>query len=152
MSFLIDSNVLISSYDETEKQHKDSYSVVERAMNKETDGVLAHQNLLEYLAVVTDPKRVENPLSSEEAMINVDSYIAALRIIFPKPTTIAIFKRFLREKPVGKGRVFDVYLAATAFDNNINEICTWNTSDFEGLSEITTVTPEQVLEELKKKR
>ena len=151
MSFIIDSNVLISSYDETEKQHKDSYSVVERAMNKEVDGVLAHQNLLEYLAVVTDQKRVENPLSSEEAMINVDSYIAALSVISPKPTTIAIFRRFLREKPVGKGRVFDVYLAATAFDNDIKEICTWNTSDFQGLSEIETVTPEQVLKELRKK-
>lgn len=151
MSFLIDSNVLISSFDETEKQHKDSYSVVERAMNKGLDGVLAHQNLLEYLAVVTDPKRVENPLSSEEAMINVDLYIAALSVIFPKPTTTATFKRFLREKPVGKARVFDVYLAATAFDNDIKEICTWNTSDFQGLSEIATITPEQVLKDLRKK-
>jgi predicted nucleic acid-binding protein len=59
MSFLIDSNVLISSYDETEKQHKDSYSIVEKAMNRELQAVLAHQNLLEYLAVVTDPKRGE---------------------------------------------------------------------------------------------
>ena len=33
MPFLIDSNVLISSYDETEKQHRDSYWVVEMAMN-----------------------------------------------------------------------------------------------------------------------
>jgi len=52
---------------------------------------------------------------------------------------------------VGKGRVFDVYLAATAFDNDIKEICTWNTSDFEGLSKIATITPEQVLKELAKK-
>jgi predicted nucleic acid-binding protein len=151
MSFLIDSNVLISSFDETEKQHKDSYSVVERAMNKELDGVLAHQNLLEYLAVVTDPKRVENPLSSEEAVINVDLYVAALSVILPKPTTTATFKKFLREKPVGKGRVFDIYLAATAFDNDINEICTWNTSDFQGLSGIATITPKQVLKDLRNK-
>jgi predicted nucleic acid-binding protein len=71
MSFLIDSNVLISSYDETEKQHKDSYWIVEKAMNREVQAVLAHQNLLEYLAVVTDPRRVENPLSSEEALVNI---------------------------------------------------------------------------------
>lgn len=151
MSFLIDSNVLISSYDETEKQHKDSYWIVEKAMNREVQAVLAHQNLLEYLAVVTDPRRVENPLSSEEALVNIDLYIASLSVISPKSTTIVTFKRFLAENPVKKGRVFDVYLAATAFDNDIKQICTWNTSDFEGLPEIRTITPEQVFKELAKK-
>lgn len=67
MSFLIDSNVLISSYDETERQHERSYSLMEKVMNGEVEAALAHQNLLEYLAVVTDTKRVEHPLSPEEA-------------------------------------------------------------------------------------
>ena len=150
MSFLIDSNVLISSYDETERQHKDSYFVMEKAMNGEVPAVLSHQNLLEYLAVVTDPKRVEHPLSSGEALANIDFYTSALSIISPKPTTITTFKRFIKRKPVTKGRVFDIYLAATAFDNAIEQICTWNVSDFEGLSEITTITPKQALEELAK--
>jgi hypothetical protein len=124
---------------------------MERAVNGEMPAVLSHQNLLEYLAVVTDPKRVELPLSSEEALANIDFYTSALSIIFPKPTTITTFKKFIRQKPVTKGRVFDIYLAATALDNAIKQICTWNVSDFEGLSEITTITPKQVLEELAKK-
>lgn len=49
MSFLIDSNVLISSYDETEQQHRTSYSLLEKSMNKEIQAAIAHQNLLEYL-------------------------------------------------------------------------------------------------------
>ncbi len=54
MSFLIDSNVLISSYDQTEEQHECSYALVECAMNRDVEAVVAQQNFLEYLAVVTD--------------------------------------------------------------------------------------------------
>jgi len=60
MFFLIDSNVLISSYDKTEQQHKHSYALLHQAMIGRVKGALAHQNLLEYLAVVTDSRRVEH--------------------------------------------------------------------------------------------
>ena len=151
MPFLIDSNVLISSYDQIEKQHAHSYALVERAMNRDVEAVLAHQNLLEYLAVVTDRKRVEHPLSLEEALMNVDAYGASLNVISPKPTTIALLKRLLQAKPVTKGKVFDLYLAATALDNGITRICTWNPADFEGLPQLEVVTPERILGELSKK-
>lgn len=152
MSFLIDSNVLISSYDETEEQHERSYALVEKAMNREVEAALAHQNLLEYLAVVTDPKRVEHPLSLEEALPNIDSYISALNVVLPKAKTFALLKELLKSKPVTKGKVFDLYLAATALDNGITEICTWNQAEFEGLPEIKAVTPGQIIERLLQKK
>jgi len=151
MSFLIDSNVLISSYDETEEQHERSYALVERAMSGEVEAALAHQNLLEYLAVVTDPKRVEHPLSLEEALVNIDTYISFLNVILPKSTTVALLKRLLKAKPVTKGKVFDLYLAATALDNGIVQICTWNTADFEGIPRFEAVAPGQIIEGLLKK-
>ena len=70
-SFLIDSNVLISSYDETEKQHPESYLLVGKAVAGELQAFLAHQNILEYLAVVTDPGRVENPLSTRNPPLSL---------------------------------------------------------------------------------
>lgn len=150
MSFLIDSNVLISSYDETEDEHEPSYALVEKAMNGEVEAALAHQNLLEYLAVVTDRKRVEHPLSPEEALVNIDIYISSFHIILPKPTTFALLKRLLKANPVTAGKVFDLYLAATALDNGIARICTWNASDFAGLPQMEALTPEQILNELSK--
>lgn len=36
-------------YDETERQHERSYSLMEKVMNGEVEAALAHQNLLEYL-------------------------------------------------------------------------------------------------------
>jgi len=148
MSFLIDSNVLISSYDETEKQHLESYLLVKKAMTEELQVFLAHQNFLEYLVIVINPNRVKNPLSIKEAIRNVNFYTWHLRIIFPKSTTIATLKRLLNQKPVTKGKMFDLYLAATALDNGINHICTWNTSDFKGLSEVEVSTPVEILKKL----
>lgn len=78
MLFLIDSNVLISSYDKTEQQHKHSYLLLQQAMSGRVKAALAHQNLLEYLAVVTDSRRVEHPLSLREAFVNIDIYTASL--------------------------------------------------------------------------
>lgn len=46
MLFLIDSNVLISSYDKTERQHKHSYLLLQQAMTGKVEAALAHQNLL----------------------------------------------------------------------------------------------------------
>ena len=151
MSFLIDSNVLISSYDETEEQHERSYALVEKAMNREVEAAVAHQNLLEYLAVVTNPKRVEHPLSPEEALKNIDMYISSLNVISPKSTTVALLQRLLKAKPVTKGKVFDLYLVATALDNDIAQICTWNTADFEGIPQIEAVTPVQISAGLRKR-
>lgn len=148
MSFLIDSNVLISSYDETEKQHPESYMLVEKAIGGELQAFLAHQNLLEYLAVTTDPSRVKNPLSVEKALTNIDFYTSHIAVIFPKWTTLTTLKRLLGQKPAIKGKIFDLYLVAAALDNGINHICTWNTSDFKGLSEVEVFTPTDILEKL----
>jgi predicted nucleic acid-binding protein len=145
MLFLIDPNVLISSYDETEEQHERSHELMQKAMNEEVEAVLAHQNLLEYLAVATDPKRVEYPLPLEDALASIDIYISSLHIISPKATTFALLQRLLRAKPVTKGRIFDLYLAATVLDNGITQICTWNPADFEGVPQLEVATPAQIL-------
>ncbi|RLE06952.1 hypothetical protein DRJ00_08920 [Candidatus Aerophobetes bacterium] len=151
-SFLIDSNVLISSYDETEKQHPESYLLVGKAVAGELQAFLAHQNILEYLAVVTDPGRVENPLSTREAIKNIEFYTLYLGVIFPKSTTINTLKKLINLRSVTRGKIFDLYLAATALDNGINCICTWNVSDFEGLSEIKPLSPIQILEKLSEEK
>jgi len=145
MLFLIDSNVLISSYDKTEQQHKHSYLLLQQAMSGRVKAALAHQNLLEYLAVVTDSRRVEHPLSLREAFVNIDIYTASLGVIFPKVITVGTLQELSKVKSVTRTKIFDLYLAATALDNGITQICTWNVADFVGIQKIEAVSPEQIL-------
>lgn len=145
MLFLIDSNVLISSYDKSEQQHKHSYTLLQQAMTGQVKAALPHQNLLEYLAVVTDSRRVEHPLSLREAFVNISIYTASLSVIFPKVTTVGTLQQLSKVKSAPRMKIFDLYLAATALDNGITQICTWNIADFVGIPEIEPVSPEQLL-------
>ena len=145
MLFLIDSNVLISSYDKTECQHRHSYSLLQEAMSGKVKAALAHQNIMEYLAVVTDSRRVEHPLLLPEALANIDIYAASLTVIFPKVTTVATLRELSKAKDAPRTKIFDLYLAATALDNGITQICTWNIADFVGIRNIEAVSPEQIL-------
>ena len=146
MLFLIDSNVLISSYDVTEQQHKLSYLLLQQAMKGQMKGALAHQNLLEYVAVVTDSRRVEHPLSLREAFLNIDIYTASLTLIYPKVTTVSTLQDLSKAKSAPRMKIFDLYLAATALDNGITQICTWNIADFMGIPKIEAVSPEELLD------
>jgi len=88
----------------------------------------------------------------EEAITNINFYASHLSVIFPKLTTLATLKKLLSQKSVTKGKIFDLYLTATALDNGINLICTWNTFYFKGLSGVEVSTPAEILEKLSQDR
>jgi hypothetical protein len=52
--------------------------------------------------------------------------------------------------PSIRERVFDLYLVATALDNGITQICTWNVKHLRAVTELTVKTPEEILPLLKK--
>lgn len=54
-SWLIDTNILIYSFDETQGLHSSSYSLLEHAFSGKLSASIAQQNLLEFFAVVTNP-------------------------------------------------------------------------------------------------
>jgi len=149
-SWLIDTNVLIYSYDQTQKLHPLSYSFLEYAIAGELRASISHQNLLEFLAVVTNPKRVEYPLSIDEAFQKITFYATRFPFISPLPKTFLTFADLISRYPALRERIFDLYLVATTLDNGITRICTWNVKHFRPISELTVKTPEEILSPAKK--
>lgn len=148
-SWLIDTNVLIYSYDIKQQHHSFSYTFVEKCISGEITGIIAHQNILEFLAVVTDPRRVENPLTFDQALQKIAVYVSTLPCISPLKITLFSFAGLLSKYGTTRKRIFDLYLVATALDNNVSSICTWNTKDFQGIEEIEVKSPVEILETLK---
>lgn len=148
--WLIDTNVLIYSYDETQDLHSSSYTFLENAFFGLISASITHQNLLEFLAVVTNPKRVEYPLSTVEALEKIAVYAANFPLISPSAKTFLTFTDLFSRHPLMRERIFDLYLAATALDNGITQICTWNVKHFKAVSELTVKTPEEILTLLRK--
>jgi len=144
-SWLIDTNVLIYAFDQNNDFHSSSYDLLTYSIAGEISCFIAQQNLLEFWAVVTNPKRVKNPLSIEETLQKVLIYQASFPIVCPLPKTFITFSRLISTYSAFKNRIFDLYLAATALDNGIWHICTWNKKDFLRLSEIKVMTPYEIL-------
>lgn len=145
-SWLIDTNVLIYSFDQTCPLHAPSYQFIERSITANWNLFISHQNLLEFFAVVTNPRRVEHPLSIEDAFQKIAVYVSSFTLIAPLRETFFTFTRLLTKYSTFRERIFDLYLVATALDNGVNQICTWNIKDFKRFSEITAKTPEQILQ------
>jgi predicted nucleic acid-binding protein len=113
--------------------------------NAFTIASVAHQNLLEFLAVATNPKRVEHPLTPDEALEKIAVYATNFRLISPLSKTFFTFTDLFSRHPSIRERIFDLYLAATALDNGINQLCTWNVDHLKKISELTVKTPEEIL-------
>lgn len=143
--WLIDTNILIYSYDETQELHPFSYTFLEHAFSGHISALIAHQNLLEFLAVATNPKRVEHPLTPDEALEKIAVYTANLSLISPLAKTFFTFTDLFSRHPSIRERVFDLYLVATALDNGITQICTWNVAHLKKISELTVKTPEEIV-------
>jgi predicted nucleic acid-binding protein len=148
--WLIDTNILIYSYDETQELHSSSYAFLEHAFSGHISASIAQQNLLEFLAVVTNPKRVEYPLSPDEALEKIAVYVANFPLVSPSARTFLTFVDLFSRYPSIRERIFDLYLAATALDNGISQISTWNVKHFKTVSELTVKTPEEILTSLRK--
>lgn len=150
MPWLIDTNILIYSYDETQGLHSSSYTFLEHVFSGHLPASIAHQNLLEFLAVVSNPKRVEHPLSPDEALEKIAIYAANFSLISPTSRTFLTFADLFTRYPAIRERVFDLYLVATALDNGITQICTWNVKHLGTITDLTVKTPEEILRFLKK--
>ena len=149
-SWLIDTNVLIYSYDQSCQFHESSYKILENSISGELTVCISHQNLLEFLAVVTSTKRVKHPLAIHDAIKMITFYQTSFALISPVPETFITFNQLISKYHTFRERIFDIYLVATALDNGIDHICTWNVKDFSKIKEINVSSPSELLSSIKK--
>ena len=63
MRILLDTNILVHAYNKSSPHQKNASGVIKKAMQSEIEAYLAPQILYEFFAIVTNPKRVEHPMS-----------------------------------------------------------------------------------------
>lgn len=136
-AMLIDSNILVYAVNKNSSKHKKAVSFLK---NNESDLVISHQNILEALRVITHPK-YSHPLNSQLAVKAVLLIADASTVISPNDITYPIFLDYIKKFNLSGNRIFDAYLAATALSNEIYEIATDNTKDFQKYSALKTFNP-----------
>ncbi len=137
----IDTNVLVYAHDESSRQHAASLRLITASRSALA---LAPQVVAEFLAVVTNPRRVSAPYSPEEAAGAIEGVLALPHVsVLPVPVDIVDrLIELLRTTPVRGTRVFDLQLAAVLLGNGIDALYTFNLADFRSIPGLLAQPPE----------
>ena len=140
---LVDTNVLVYAADESSPFFERSRKLLERGLAGEIDLCISPQNLCEFFAIVTDPKRVKNVRPQGEALAEIKKYLRSQRIIkiYPGPAIREAMIDLLERHQVKRQQIFDLQLVATMISNQVKHLYTFNREDFEKFTEIEVEEP-----------
>lgn len=131
--YLVDTNILVYSVNQKSPHYSRARKLLEDGLEQGISFVVAHQNLIEFIAVLTRAYAVK----LKNALLDAESFAARFEVIVPLPAT---FERYARLVQKAKQTLypFDLYLAATMLDNGVERIITANPKDFHdiGLKEV----------------
>ncbi len=149
-SYLIDSNVLIYALDEESEFNEIALTVIAEGEKGEFTAYISSQNLDETFAVITNPKRVNSPLSAEDALKAIKENFLdnpALTIINPKANTVSKVFELSREHLPIRQEIFDIVLIATMLDNKVTGIITNNIEHFKRFEFLEVIDLDEYLQE-----
>jgi len=139
---LFDTNVLIYAHNKESEFFNQARNLVLKIQQEALSGVITHQNLCEFYAIVTNPACLERPLNQKQAEKEIENYLGSkFIIIHPNQETLYLFVKLLKEKKIKSREVFDCYLVATMLANGVNTIYTANVRDFRKYKEIKVINP-----------
>jgi len=142
LTVLLDSNVLVYFLNSKSKHHSQANKIFQQVEQGKISACISVQNILEVSAVVTDQRRVENPISHPQLAQQVAHWLEGnrIRLIYPNHLTVALLLEWANQGLIGKAQsVFDAYLATTMISNNIKTIVTANVGDFKQFPGIEVV-------------
>jgi len=95
--------------------------------------VLAPQVLAEFIHVVTDPRRFQEPLTPEEAVAKAHFWWNADEVqqVFPSVASTALFLEWMQRHRLGRKRILDTQLAAILWTSGVRALFTSNPADFD---------------------
>jgi predicted nucleic acid-binding protein len=136
---LIDTNILIYAYDDSEREkHHIAIRLFEKCWKKQLKYAFSIQNLSEYFVNVT--KKIEKPISNIEASNNVRDILSFSHfLIYPfGANEVLIALDFVQEYKIS---YWDALIAAVMKENDISTIITENVKDFKKIPWIEVINP-----------
>jgi predicted nucleic acid-binding protein len=109
---LLDTNVFVYAVFPAVPQYAASRALLDTAKKTGANLRVAPQNLVEFYAVVTDPRRVTQPKTTDEALKAIDDILAlpGLVLLPVPPDLIARWQQLLRQSPSPKKGVQPTYV------------------------------------------
>ena len=151
MTYLVDTGVLLRAFDRDAVEHQTILQAIRTLLDRGEELVVAVQNLAEFWNVSTRPKEKNGGLE-----LPVETASRRLRVIERLSTVLSEslpsfeeWKRLLTTHRVLGVKVHDARLVSVMLVSNVRNILTLNVRDFQRYSEITAVSPDEVLTQAK---
>lgn len=139
---LFDTNILVYVHNRISPYHKIAYFLETEVLKGKLSAAISTQNILEFYSTVTNPQKLNLPLTLQEAGRVIRDYLASpFQIIHPHSGDFDRALYFAIERKIKGRKIFDLYLIATMLSNSVDTIYTVNDKDFEDFSEIKVVNP-----------
>ena len=130
----IDTCFLIDLYWEDSPRNKNARVLFSKIANNESVKVAVYYNCFnEFLHVITDSKRFENPLSVSEAISVIDYWcdIDRVTVLYPDDTSFKRTLAWMNRYQLGRNRVNETQMASCYLTSGVSTIITANPKDFE---------------------
>src|SRR5712691_6886677 len=141
---LLDTNILVYAADETSEFHLPAKQLRDQGVQGDISVAVSPQILFEFFAVITNPRRVTQPRSPQEARDEMEKYFraATIRKIYPGDDIVERMLTLLQQHPqITRQDIFDCVLVATMQANGVRRIYTYNRQHFTPFPDIEVLTP-----------
>jgi predicted nucleic acid-binding protein len=141
---LLDTNILVYAADAMSEFHVPAKQLRDQGVQGNIPVAVSPQILFEFFAVITNPRRVTQPRSPQEAREEMQKYLQAIAIqkISPGEDITDRVLTLLQQHPqITRQDIFDCLLVATMQINGIQRIYTYNRQHFTPFADIEVLTP-----------
>jgi predicted nucleic acid-binding protein len=135
MTHGIDTDFLVAVEVLDHPHHADAWALFQSLLQAGERFAVAPQVLAEFAHVVTDPRRMPNPLSMDEALARAERWWNAGEVfrVFPTHDSTRDFLLWMRLHRLGRKRLLDTMLAAAYFHAGVRRLITNNQADYRSL-------------------
>lgn len=144
MQVAVDTNILIAAHLPKLPDHQQARRAIERHLLIGSGQlVLTTMILHEFLHVITDARRFQNPPPMEEALHVTRSYCGKSNVAIYSPDVLDFEEalNLMSQHRLGRNRIADTVLAATLKRHGVDTLWTKNKADFAVFDFLQSVDP-----------
>lgn len=143
MNHGLDTGFLVAAEVSEHPSHQAARSKLSQLISIGDRFAIAPQVLAEFIHVVTDFKRFNNPLSIDAARDLAEKWWTAKEVdhVATDPSSVSQFFTWHRLHHLGRKRILDTLLAATYRSAGVDSLLTTNPADFAVLGGFQCIVP-----------
>ena len=140
----VDTTFLVQLEIRESPEHDRAHTLLKREVLDANDHVaIAPQVLGEFVHVVTDPRRFQQPLDMAAALTKAMFWWNAREVkhVYPNAESTALFIEWMLKHDLGRKRILDTQLAATLWAAGVRRVVTSNAKDFKLFPDFEILSP-----------